>query len=171
MPISSGLLAMYWFQPITFSITLQTRQHTKQDIERMNAKTAQSQIENQIHNTRQQIQPNKFPGRVAIKWEERFPWVFLGFSRVIIILFQMLLQQKVYIIMTFIYQGSFYINFSNITSHHRILTISEIHKTLFIWNQRLWMQNSTVLALSRMYFTSYQMSDGQQWFYANIRSY
>jgi len=36
---------------------------------------------------------------------------FPGFSRAIITLFQRLSQQKVYIIMTFIYEGSFHISY------------------------------------------------------------
>jgi len=39
--------------------------------------------------------------------------------------------------MTFICQRSFHNNSSNITDHQRTVTISEIHKTLFIWAQHL----------------------------------
>jgi len=41
--------------------------------------------------------------RAATKWERKIP----EFSR----LFQRLSQQKVYVIMTFTYQGSFHINY------------------------------------------------------------
>ena len=60
--------------------------------------------------------------------------------------------------MTFIYQGSFHIDFSNITGHHRSLTISEIHKTLLIWNQRPWTKKSKILSPSLKHFMSYQMT-------------
>ena len=38
--------------------------------------------------------------------------------------------------MTFIRQGSFHINSSNITGHQHTATISKIHETLFVWSPR-----------------------------------
>jgi len=52
---------------------------------------------------------------------------FSGFSRAINLLFHRLLQQKE--CNNNLHQGSFHMSSSNITGHHHILTMSEIHVT------------------------------------------
>ena len=80
-------------------------------------------FETQCRSIMQQLYHMRHLDRVATKWEKKLCEFALGFSRAIIVLLQRLLQQKVYVIMTFIYQGSFHINFSSITGHHWTLTI------------------------------------------------
>jgi len=51
-----------------------------------------------------------------------------------------------------LHQRSLHINSSNITRHHRTLTMSEIHETLFIRSPRPGMENTKILSLSLTYF-------------------
>jgi len=78
------------------------------------------------------------------------PRVFPTFSRDINYTFPKFIA-KVNVVMTFIYQRSFRIISSNITGHQRTVTISEIHKTLFIRSQipccvtQIFHQTETIL--------------------------
>jgi len=61
-----------------------------------------------VRETKATQQPSEGGRKVGEKNCPSFP----GFSRAIFILFQRLSQQKVYVIMTFIYQRSFHINYT-----------------------------------------------------------
>ena len=66
-----------------------------------------------------------------------------------------------------LHQGSFHINCSNITGHHRTLIMSEIHETLFIWSPRPWMANYKISAniwmINQNYYVCYNFSLRLHW--------
>ena len=66
-----------------------------------------------------------------------------------------------------LHQGSFHINRSNITGHHRTLIMSEIHEPLFIWSPRPWMANYRISAniwmINQNYYVCYNFSLRLHW--------
>jgi len=67
--------------------------------------------------------------------------------------------------MTFIHQGSFNINSSNITGHQRTVTIYKIHATLFIWSPRpccvtqIFNQSETILFVKNFLWSCRQFPE------------
>ena len=80
---------------------------------------------------------------MTTKQEIKFPKFSRLFPEPITTLFDRLSQQKNKCnndLQSFICQGSFHNNSSNITDHQHTMTITKIHETLFIWSLVVFMQ-------------------------------